>query len=645
MHRVSTFLAPSLMLVCVGGLAGLLIESSGVDVAAQAGAPALSGRVAAAGGATIAGVTVSARLAGRNVTTSVFTDAQGDYYFPPMEAGRYKVWAQDQAHEAGRAEVMVRPAGVRQNFELKPLQRWENQASGDVWFAALPETTQEEKRMKEVFRLACMGCHSINYTLINPYDQKGWKNIIDVMAKVGGYGYGDPAVADKRKPNPIMTRFGESLAAYLAKVRGPGSAPLKMTPRRATGEAARAVIREYDGPEAGFGLPLYNDGSDWSKGAPDFMDEAHHHSMNATVDHDGNLWMADIFNFSFTIAKFDAKTGQSTRFSVTDTAPARPVRPGGDIGEGGRAQVAGAPANSHDIFTDDQGTVWFDMSSIGALGRIDPKIGKIEVLRPPSGERIGPFIGHDGQGAIWASTGLGDRSPVHALRYDPKTGQWKSFPNPLPQMSTYGMTGDAQGNGWWSTSTPTDGIVKADLATGKSVLITLPRATIDRSELFTRQELEFFDKEVRLDFSGQGKPGQHGIRKPNADKKNNIVWGPGWFGDLVKIDSMTNRVLKTYPYPQGGSTLNGYETAIDKDGNVWLMWTYGDVIGKFDPKTEQWTVFPLPSLGIKSHGLTATTVGGRTTIGMGYLGLGRIAKMEVRSPQEIQALSAQAPKP
>ena len=46
MHRVSTFLAPSLMLVCVGGLAGLLIESSGVDVAAQTGAPALSVAVA-----------------------------------------------------------------------------------------------------------------------------------------------------------------------------------------------------------------------------------------------------------------------------------------------------------------------------------------------------------------------------------------------------------------------------------------------------------------------------------------------------------------------------------------------------------------------------------------------------------------------
>jgi streptogramin lyase len=45
-----------------------------------------------------------------------------------------------------------------------------------------------------------------------------------------------------------------------------------------------------------------------------------------------------------------------------------------------------------------------------------------------------------------------------------------------------------------------------------------------------------------------------------------------------------NKVVKTYPYPQGGSTMNAYETAVDKDGNVWLDWSFGDAIGKFDPR-------------------------------------------------------------
>ena len=40
------------------------------------------------------GVTVSARATGSSITTSVFTDADGQYFFPPLSEGRHKVWAQ-----------------------------------------------------------------------------------------------------------------------------------------------------------------------------------------------------------------------------------------------------------------------------------------------------------------------------------------------------------------------------------------------------------------------------------------------------------------------------------------------------------------------------------------------------------------------
>ena len=47
----------------------------------------LSGTIASAGGEKVVGATVSARPDGSTITTSVFTDEQGDYYFPP-HAGR-----------------------------------------------------------------------------------------------------------------------------------------------------------------------------------------------------------------------------------------------------------------------------------------------------------------------------------------------------------------------------------------------------------------------------------------------------------------------------------------------------------------------------------------------------------------------------
>ena len=72
----------------------------------------LWGTVTSTSGERLEGVTVSARAPGRNVTTSVFTDSDGEYHFPPLETGRpYKVWAQAQAFEAARAEVAERSRG------------------------------------------------------------------------------------------------------------------------------------------------------------------------------------------------------------------------------------------------------------------------------------------------------------------------------------------------------------------------------------------------------------------------------------------------------------------------------------------------------------------------------------------------------
>jgi streptogramin lyase len=262
-------------------------------------------------------------------------------------------------------------------------------------------------------------------------------------------------------------------------------------------------------------------------------------------------------------------------------------------------------------------------------------VGKVETLRPETGERIGAFIGLDGQGGVWASTGGG------ALRYDTKTKQWARVSNPQPNMTTYGMTGDRDGNGWWSTSNPSDGLVKADIKTGKSTFVALPRPANDRSELFTREELAFFEKSVRLNYTGLGRPGAQAIRKPGADPKRDVMWAPGWFGGLVKVDTKTNKAT-SYPYPQGESNANAYEAKVDADGNVWVAFTHDDMIAKFDPKTEKWTSYYLPTIGVKTHGLVTTSVNGKTYVGMGYLAVGKVAKLEFRTREELQALKSGA---
>ncbi|MCY4025745.1 MAG: hypothetical protein OXH75_05450 [Acidobacteria bacterium] len=74
-----------------------------------------------------------------------------------------------------------------------------------------------------------------------------------------------------------------------------------------------------------------------------------------------------------------------------------------------------------------------------------------------------------------------------------------------------------------------------------------------------------------------------------------------------------------------------------EDGNCYD----GDSIAKFDPGPEEWTSYSLPTIGTKTHGLQAVTVNGRTQIGMGYLGAGKVAKLEFRSREELQRLKAE----
>ena len=586
-------------------------------------AQTLWGTITSTSGETLEGVTVSARSLGRNVTTSVFTDSDGEYYFPPLEAGRpYKVWAQAQAFEAGRADVALSQTGERRDFTLVPEADFHNQLTGSQWYTALPDGTREDRRMKEVFRAACMGCHPQNFTLISRFDEAGWRNIISVMSRMHPYRYGTPEAAANREPNPIMVQFGDELAAWLAKVRGPGPSSMAFTPRRPTGDSTLMIAREYDTPEPGFGLPFFNDGStDWALGPVDFMDESKHHAMNATVDHDGNVWMADMFNITRTVAKYDWRTGQATNFVV-------PEMPGGP------------PANSHDIIVDDDGVVWFDMSSMGALGRIDPRTGTSNTIRPPEGSRVGPWIGDDGRGGIWSAGAAND---VKAMRYDTATREWTLFENPIPNASNYGMTGDGDGNGWWSTANPRDGLMKADLESGQTAFVPVPEAVNDRADLFTAEELAIFG--ARLTFYGYGRPGAVAIRKPGADPQGSVLWGCSWYGGgMVKLDTRSH-VTTMYPFPPEHEDGNCYETSVDKDGIVWLPFTHGDAIAKFDPDTEQWTSYFLPTIGTKTHGLQAVTVNGRTEIGMGYLGAGKVAKLEFRTRAELQKLKAETRRP
>ena len=149
----------------------------------------LTGTVKSAAGAKMSGVTVSAKLENSTITTSVFTDEDGAYYFPALNAGHYDVWAQADGFDIARGAVDL--TGTKhQDLVLSAAKDFEKQLSGDQILASLPDQTPDDRRLKRVFRNSCTSCHQPNYILQNKFDEQGWTAVLEVMKRVnvaGGY--------------------------------------------------------------------------------------------------------------------------------------------------------------------------------------------------------------------------------------------------------------------------------------------------------------------------------------------------------------------------------------------------------------------------------------------------------------------------
>jgi hypothetical protein len=307
----------------------------------------LAGTITSASGEKMGGVTVSAKADGATVTTTVFTDAAGSYYFPPLPAGRYRVWAQALSFETAKGEVDL-GATRQQDFTLKPMQDFFRQLPGDLVMASLPEDTADDRRLKKLVINDCTGCHTPSYTLQHRFDEQGWSAIIELMKHVNVSGvYQGP----EHKAQGLLDYHQKELAAYLARARGPNAqgpesaAKIKLRPRPA-GETARVVFKEFDVPvDPDLGAPnrdFSNNGSDWSLGTPSRRGSFVH---DAFADLDGNLWFtSNVPNRRITIGRIDGKSGEVKFVKLANNAN-------------------GLAANTHGMTRDPNGTIWFNVNT------------------------------------------------------------------------------------------------------------------------------------------------------------------------------------------------------------------------------------------------------------------------------------------
>ena len=633
------------VLTILGTLSVLWLIAVFASIGHAAGEVLLTGRITSASGEKMEGITVSARQLGKTFTTSVFTDALGEYYFPRLEEGKYKVWAQTVGYEAAIFEdVALSPSVHQQDVVLKPMQNFEVQLRGDEWVASLPEDTFQDKKMKEVFRMNCYGgCHSPSHALKDRFDEKSWKIMIDLMSRINTPG--TYSTSEDRNVQPVLHYFKDDLAAYLAKVRGPVPYPLKLKPRpRPKGEETLAVFREYDSDAPGFGVPLYNDGSLWQLGPANKTDLKNMGPLRAAVDFDGNPWFTGPGRSYRSFAKIDWKTGKLTNYKVA----------GEEFGE-----VDGVG----EIFTDAEGIVWTRTDD--RLVRID-RTGKMDLIKQPDRASIPPAARSEQRGnvagdrkvRIWwdqrqpltCSNGLCQTPPIALWMYEPSTQQWATYENPHGPEGmkafdgVYNVTsgGDADGNGWWAQF-GTDVMVKADGSTpGKVVSIKLPTRKNPAWDFFTGDDRKIFEMAGGSEPHGRGVPDQHSIRMVGAGPgPTDSVWGAGWFSsDLIRVHIRTHKVtVYKAPLPDCGP----YQTVVDPQGKVWTICQSADYLRRFDPKTEEWTRYDLPLLNVEAHGMGVAPVliNGRVRVVIPSWTNSKTILMDVRTKEDVQALKTE----
>ena len=569
--------------------------------------PVLNGIVRGPDGTPMEGVSVSAAAASGTITTSVFTDTQGRYYFPPAPTGKYRIWAQAVGYQAGRADVELNSKqGTHQDFALKTLNDFERQLTSPEWLAALPDDKPEDIRLKQIFVHNCTTCHSPAFVLQNKFDEAGWKAILARMETINVYGKaGEP-------PSPIIQHYKNELAPYLARVRGPGPSQLKIKPYpRPTGDAARVVVTEFNVPSAANpGELVDQDGSDWSEGIPSGGNgSAGLHDLS--IDRNGNAWVTNgTENRNRSFLKLDVETGKATNFRLP--AP------------------NGFARGTHGITQDAKGIIWINLFDNGgtfgkgSLLRLDPETENYDVFTPPAEMgSVGISVDVDGAGKIWATSN-------GAIVFDPENKEFTDFKPLTPRTGGYGVAGDSAGNGWFCQP-GIDIVGIADFAGKKVSEFRLPpRPGMD--EVLTDEDRKF-DQQAESNFTNGILPAE-GPRRMAA--QGDYVWWSNWFGQSLSRINIRTHVVEHFNAPL--PNVSPYAMVADRSGMLWVALPNDDRVAKLDPGTRRWTIYNLPSHGSNTRFITLDKHKDTVEVWEASFMTSKVVRLQFRTEQQMQAL-------
>ena len=211
-------------------------------------------------------------------------------------------------------------------------------------------------------------------------------------------------------------------------------------------------------------------------------------------------------------------------------------------------------ARPHGLVVSGDGKIFYTGNGNGSIGELDPATGKvIDHFTPSKGGNPHTAV-LDAEGNIWF-TGQGGG---YLGKLDRKSGKITEIPM---SGGPYGLSIDKQGR-IWVCRMGANALGIYDPKTGKT-------------------------EELR---TGSGSRPRRIATAPDG-----MLWVT-YYGNgiLAKVDPAAMKVVKEYPMP-AGPRAGPYTVVVDGAGRVWANEIDTDTVALFDPKTEKFRVFELPS--------------------------------------------------
>jgi virginiamycin B lyase len=231
----------------------------------------------------------------------------------------------------------------------------------------------------------------------------------------------------------------------------------------------------------------------------------------------------------------------------------------------------------HGLVEDRQGSIWYTGNAAGLVGRVDPKTGRITEYKMPDPQAKDPHTPiFDKEGILWFSVQGGNRIG----RLDPKTGGIKLITMPTPNSRPYGMAVDSK-NRIWSVLFGTNKVARVDPKTLAVKEFDLPdTAARPRRIAITPDDMIWYTDYAR-GYLGRLDPKTGVVKEwlsPSGPKSApygiSAIKGVIWYSEseaspntVVRFDPKSEK-FQSWAIPGGGNIVRN--TSVTKDGNFVL---------------------------------------------------------------------------